>query len=136
MSDGLRDIVELFSNGGEQLVGFEGDAGQAEAEAISRRSWKPYCVVREWMLIEIEVTDEYRESLAGDGLRPCVLYASNVLAHSANKRQVGDWIRSTFQRSLTDGYVFETRNTLYILTGLGQRKKASLETVMAIVNLY
>lgn len=128
--------MELFSSDGEHLLGLKGDAGQAETEAISRRSWKPYCFVREWMLIEIEVTNEYRESLAGDGLQPCVLYASSVLAHSANRWQIGDWVRSTFQRSFTDGYVFETRNTLYILTGPGQRKKSNLQTVMSIVDLY
>jgi hypothetical protein len=136
MSDTLRDVVELLNGDGEPLAGFEGDATEAEAMATLRPSWKPYCIVSDWMLIEIEVTDEFRESLACDGLQPCVRYASNVLSHSFNERLAGDWVRSTFQRSFSDGFVFETRNTVYILMGKGLRKNASIQTVSAIVELY
>lgn len=135
ISDTLRDVAELLNGEGESLAGFAGDVAEAEAMVILRPSWKPYCIVRDWMLIEIAVTEEFRESLAGDGLQPYVLYASNVLSHSCNKRLTGDWVRSTFQRSF-DGSVFETRNTVYILLGEGLRKKARIETVMSIVGLY
>ncbi len=136
MNNILSDVVELLNGDGETLAGFAGDVVQAEAEAIVRFSGRPYCIVKDWIHIEIEVTDDYRNSLADDGLQPCVLYAANVMLHSANKRQVGDWVRSTFQRSLADGYVFETRNTTYILLGPGHRKKARIQTVMAITDLY
>ncbi|NVZ35528.1 hypothetical protein HX779_26400 [Pseudomonas sp. A4002] len=135
MIDALRDVAELLNGEGESLAGFAGDVAEAEAMVILHPSWKPYCIVRDWMLIEIAVTDEFRQSLAGDGLQPYVLYASNVLSHSCNKRLTGDWVRSTFQRSF-EGSVFETHNTVYILLGEGLRKKARIETVMAIVGLY
>lgn len=136
MSDVLKDVVELLNGDGDSLTGFEGDADEAVAMAIRRPSWKPYCSVKEWTLIEIQVTEEFRESLASDGLQPVVLYASTVLSHSFNKRLAGDWVRSTYQRAFTEGVVFETRNTIYILMGKGLRKKASIQTVMAIVELY
>lgn len=135
MSNTLRDVVELLNGDGEPLAGFAGDVAEAEAMVILRPSWKPYCIVSDWMIIEIAVTDEFRESLAGDGLQPCVLYASSVLSHSSNTRLAGEWVRSTFQRSF-DGFVFETRNTIYILIGKGLRKNASIQTVSAIVELH
>ncbi|WP_460044598.1 DUF6957 family protein [Pseudomonas sp. S2_H01] len=133
MNDVLHDVVELLNGPGEAMVGFNGSEDQAEAAAILLSNGKQYCLVRDWMIIEIEVTDAFRESLAQDGLEPYVLYAGKVVCHSTMKRQRNDWVRSTFQRSLREGYVFETRNTAYLLFGAGQRKKARAETVMAIV---
>lgn len=105
MSDTLRDVAELLSGEGERLGGFAGDAAEAKAMVILRPPWKPYCIVRDWMLIEIAVADEFRESLAGDGLQPYVLYASNVLSHSMNKRLAGDWFDQLFSARLVAFYL-------------------------------
>ncbi len=129
----VRAVVELLSKNGETMEGFSGSEAHAEAEAILRFDGKPYCVVTDWILVEVEVPDGYQASLAKDGLSPYVLYASRVVTHSAGKRQPGDWVRSTFQRSFTEGCWFETRNTHYMLVGPGLRKKTQPEVILAIV---
>ncbi|MGS2843265.1 MULTISPECIES: DUF6957 family protein [Pseudomonas] len=43
-----------------------------------------------------------------------------------------DWVRSTIARTFDDSYLFETRNTVYVLKGLGQRKSSSLEGISSI----
>jgi L-ascorbate metabolism protein UlaG (beta-lactamase superfamily) len=61
------------------------------------------------------------------------VYAADVRLHSAGGRRRHDWVRSTFQRSFRSGYVFETKNTTYLLMGDGHRKKASVGAVLSIV---
>lgn len=130
MTVSLQEVAELLYGDGEPASGF--GKGLPEAEAIINFSGRPYCLVRDWIIIEVEVPDDYRASLAADRLAPNVLYASDVVLHSAGKRQSGDWVRSTFQRSFTQGYLFETKNTTYVLIGPGLRKKGSVQVVMAI----
>lgn len=133
MTDSLADVVELLYGDAEAMPGFEGGEAQAEVEAILYFSGRPYCLVRDWTIIEVEVSNDYRESLVADGLAPNVLYASDVVLHSSGKRQPGHWVRSTLQRSLM-GYFFETKNTVYMLMGPGRRKQGSAQAVMAIAS--
>jgi hypothetical protein len=133
MTDVLHAVAELLYGRGEPLYGFDGDEAQTEAEAILNFNGKPYCLIRDWIIVEVEVDDNYRDELAAAGFEPNVVYASNVRIHSAGKRSVGDWVRSTFQRSFRAGYVFETKNTTYLLMGDGFRKRATAKTVLSIV---
>jgi hypothetical protein len=133
MTDVLQAVTELLYGPGEPLYGFDGDEAQAEAEAILNFNGKPYCLVKNWIIVQVEVEDSLRRELADEGFEPAVLYASSVRIHSAGKRRVGDWVRSTFQRSFRAGYVFETKNTTYLLMGDGFRKRATAKTVLSIV---
>lgn len=133
MSEILTAVTELLYGPGETIRGFDGNEAQAEAEAILNFNGKAYCVVKQWILVEIDVDDNYRRELANAGFSPCVLYASDVRVHSAGKRQAGDWVRSTFQRAFRLGYLFETKNTTYLLAGNGQRKKVSAKTILSII---
>ncbi|VVO01287.1 DUF6957 family protein [Pseudomonas fluorescens] len=132
MSAILLELEDLLYGGGEPMNGFSGEIWEAEVEALLSFPNKPFCLVRDWRIIEIEVDDAYRKSLAEDGLMPFVLYARSVVMHSTGKRQPNDWVRSTFQRSLTRDYVFESVNTAYVLIGRGVRKKGSGRAVCSI----
>lgn len=125
------ELVELL-HGGEGINGFAKEIWEAEVEALLNFPDKPFCIVKGWRIIELDVDESYRASLLSDGLTPYVLYAKEVIIHSTGKRRRGDWVRSTFQRSLTLGYLFETSNTVYVLLGRGVRKKGSARAVMAI----
>ena len=80
--------------------------------------------MRNWRLIEVQVADAYKAALASDGLSPFELYASDVVLHSAGKRQPGDWVRTTFQRSFK-GCWFESVDTAYVPLGDGVRIKGA-----------
>lgn len=126
------ELVELLHGGGEPMNGFGKDVWEAEVEALLNFPDKPFCIVKGWRIIEIDVDESYRDSLKSDGLAPCVLYASEVVVHSNGKRTKGDWVRSTFQRSFTHGFLFESGNTVYVLLGRGVRKRGSARAVMEI----
>ena len=132
MNDVAQDLSELLCSAGSLASGFTGDVEEGEQEAILAFPNKPFCLVRNWRLIEIEVSDAYKTALASDGLSPFVLYASDVVSHGTGKRQTGDWVRTTFQQSLTQGFLFESVNTVYVMLGSGVRIKASADAVLAI----
>ena len=52
------------------------------------------------------------------GIKPTLLFSQYILNSSDGKYKEGSWVRSTALIELHDEYVFETRNTLYILYGL------------------
>lgn len=126
------ELVELLHGGGEPINGFGKEIWEAEVEALLNFPNKPFCIVRDWRIIQVDVDEQYRDSLSSDGLAPYVLYAAEVLVHSSGKLCQGGWVRSTFQRSFTLGYLFESTNTVYVLLGRGVRKKGSARTVMDI----
>jgi hypothetical protein len=126
------ELVELLHGGGEPINGFAKEIWEAEVEALLNFPDKPFCIVKGWRIIELDVDESYRASLLSDGLAPYVLYAAEVLVHSSGKRRKGEWVRSTFQRSFTLGYLFESTNTVYVLLGRGVRKKGSARAVMSI----
>ncbi|WP_412459231.1 DUF6957 family protein [Pseudomonas savastanoi] len=124
--------MEFLHGGGEPEEGLEGDLHRAEAYAILHYNRRPYCLVKDWIIAEVMVSEDFSSSLVNEGLAPCVLYASDVVLHSAGKRNPGGWVRSTFQQPGTASHVFQTRNTTYVLMGPGKRKRVSMETLMAI----
>ena len=132
MNDVAHDLDDLLNGAGTPMSGFLGEVQDAKQAAILAFPNKPFCLVRNWRLIEIEVSDAYKTALASDGLSPFVLYASDVVSHSTGKRQTGDWVRTTFQQSLTQGFLFESVNTVYVMLGSGVRIKASADAVLAI----
>lgn len=88
------------------------------------------------MLIEIEVNNEYRESLAGDGCNHACSTRPASLPTVGTGGRLEIWIRSAFQRSFTDSYGFEMRKTFYILYGPWSEKEIQSSGVMSIVNLH
>lgn len=130
--DLLAEVTALLYGDGRHMTGFYGDVQKGEAVAIARCPGKPFCVVRAWRVIDVEVGREYAQTLAAAGLAPVILLAEDVVIHSANKREKGDWVRTTFQRTFTDGFLFETKNTLYVLAGDGLRLSGTARAVLAM----
>ena len=126
------ELDELLRGDVSLAAGFEGETLDAEVEAVSASPYKPYLLVRQWIVIEVEVDDAYKASLAVDGLSNHVLYANEVIMDSRGRYRKGDWVRSTFQRSFTKGYLFESVNSVYVLMGRGVYRKGSPRAAMAI----
>ena len=92
---------------------------------------KPYCLVENWTIFNVDVTEEELNKIHAAGQLPMILFAQNVRFDSERRFDVGDWMRSTFATSFEEGFLFETRNTIYVLKGLGHEKSATLKTVLS-----
>ncbi|MNC44894.1 hypothetical protein D3C81_1627530 [compost metagenome] len=92
---------------------------------------KPYCLVEDWTIFRAEVTEDELQKIHAAGQLPLILFAHNVRFDSQRRFDVGDWVRSTFAVSFEEGFLFETRNTVYVLCGGGHEKPASLKTIFS-----
>ena len=93
---------------------------------------KPYCSVRQWVLVDLDISDDKKALLKNQGLQPILLYAHSVVTDSARRFAPGDWVRSTLLVNLKSDFLFETKNSVYILLGAGRRKTAEPTVVTSI----
>ncbi|MCY1379952.1 hypothetical protein D9M69_677220 [compost metagenome] len=52
-----------------------------------------------------------------------------MIYDSARRWDVGDFVRTSPLYRFDEGFLFKTLNSIYVLLGPGQRKRATLETV-------
>lgn len=97
-------------------------------------SEKPFCIVRQWMLLDVMLPDSRDKEIKAQGLEATILYAQNMVFDSNSKQQPGDRVLSDFQRDFEE-CIFESKDKLYILAGRGARKHASLPAVKALGGL-
>lgn len=117
---------------GVSLMGCELDLAGALALARQRYKRMPLCVVEEWVILDAILTEDELAKVAAAGCQPMFLFAHNVVHDEQRRFEAGDWVRSTIARTFNDGYFFETRNTVYVLKGAGQRKSSSLQGIFSI----
>ena len=101
---------------------------RASNEAFDGR---PFCVVRQWMLLDAMLPASQEQEVITQGLKPCVLYAQATVYDSQGVLKPGDSLLSDFQRDF-DGCIFESKDRLYILAGRGARKHVSVPAVAAL----
>ncbi|WP_247255612.1 DUF6957 family protein [Pseudomonas moorei] len=136
------EILQLSTDpneGNDELLGGAGEPRQGIVDkdellielvqALYPRT--PYCLVENWTIFKVDVTKEELNKIHAAGQLPMILFAHNVRFDSERRFDVGDWVRSTFAVSFEEGFLFETRNTVYVLKGPGYEKTASLKTVFS-----
>ncbi|MDP5799759.1 hypothetical protein P3827_29935 [Pseudomonas aeruginosa] len=127
----LDEIAQLFYGEGKATPGWEGSQEDLIALAAKAFPGKAFCVVRQWILIDLTVTPAEREKLTTLGLLPATLYAHEVVFDSQSRFQPSMWVRSNFGIS-SAAFMFETKKTVYLLLGAGQKKEASLNAAFSM----
>ncbi|OPK09782.1 hypothetical protein [Pseudomonas sp. VI4.1] len=122
----LEEISQLLYGAGAEMAGWLGAEEDLIYLAAKSFPGKAFCVVRQWILIDLTVNSDEKEKLIGLGLLPATLYAHEVVFDSRNRFQAGMWVRSNFAKSFAEGCMVETNSTVYLLLGAGQRKEASI----------
>ncbi len=92
---------------------------------------KPFCIVRQWLLLDVMLPESEEQEIKAQGLEATILYAQKTVFDSKGKHQAGDSLLSDYQLDF-DGCIFESKDTLYILAGRGARKHASYPAVQAL----
>jgi hypothetical protein len=122
----LDEISRLFYKAGEETPGWSGSQEDLITLAAKAFPGKAFCVVRQWILIDLSVTPDENEKMTNLGLLPATLFAHEIVLDSKGRFQPKMWVRSNFGKSFTQGCMFETKNTVYLLWGPGLRKEATL----------
>lgn len=128
----LHDLSELLYGEGTPMSGLE--LTQDEAVRITRKHfpWFEYCLVRDWVWIDLDVTRDQREGLARTQRQPAIIYAHTVIYDSSRRFDVGDFVRTSPLYKWEESFIFATLNSCYLLMGDGVRKRATLDTVASL----
>jgi len=122
-------LVSLFNGGGEVMAGSPMTDEQALRFMRDLRLHTEYCLVRDWVWIDLDVTPLQLAELEKTRRKPALIFAHSVIYDSARRWDVGDLVRTSPLYQFRDGFLFQTLNTDYVLLGQGMRKRAALETV-------
>ena len=122
----------LLGEEGIELRGSELPLDEAIALARKRYKWMPLCAVEEWIILDAIVTDEERAKVTAAGCQPIFLFAHKVVHDEQRRFEPGHWVRSSMGTAFKEGYLFETRNTVYVLLGPGHRKSSSIEAIFSL----
>ena len=121
----LEEISQLLYGAGKEVPGWQGTQDELIALAAKTFPGKAFCVVKQWILIDLTVNPDEKEKLSGLGLLPATLFAHEIVLDSQSRFQPSMWVRSNFGIS-SSPYLFETKKTVYLLLGSGLRKEASI----------
>jgi hypothetical protein len=122
----LEEISQLLYGAGKEALGWQGTQDELIALAAKTFPGKAFCVVKQWILIDLTVNPAEKEKLSRLGLLPATLFAHEIVLDSKGRFQPSMWVRSNFGVSFTEGCMFETKNTVYLLLGPGLSKEASI----------
>lgn len=130
----MDGIIEdgLLGDLGIRLMGSALSLDEAVAVARKRYKWMPLCAVEEWIILDAIVTDAERAKVAAAGCQPIFMFAHKVVHDEQRRFEPGHWVRSSMGTAFKEGYLFETRNTVYVLLGPGHRKSASIEAIFSL----
>lgn len=127
--DHSDSLYKLMYGPGAPAEGREMSDEEAIAFVRNKYPHSSYCLVRDWIWIELEMPATQLNALKKQGRSPVILYAHSVIFDSARRWDVGDYVRSSPLAEFCDGFLFCTWNSVYVLLGSGQKKTATLEIV-------
>ncbi|MFZ5957759.1 DUF6957 family protein [Pseudomonas knackmussii] len=130
--DRVTSLVGVISGDTSQYESIAG-GGLSDDEAVALAKevspLKRYCLVRDWVLVDVTFS---RGEQLPEGVKPRVLYSGCIVRDQACRFPTGGWVRSTFEVSFTRGCLFETRNTVYVLSGDGRRATCDWQHLAAL----
>ncbi len=116
--------LEQVHGPGELMHGSDMSNEEAMQWARERFHDRDYCIVRGWVWNDFSVLDDLSSELLQDQLQPVIIRANYVVFDSAGRFDPGNWVHTTPLHTFSDGFIFQTRKTAYLLLGIGYRKIA------------
>ncbi|KPX74317.1 MULTISPECIES: DUF6957 family protein [Pseudomonas syringae group] len=117
---------------GVNLMGAELSLEGALSAAREHYKRLPLCVVEEWIILDAILSDDEREKVAAAGCQPMFLFAHKVVHDEQRRFEPGHWVRSSMGTTFKEGFLFATRNSIYVLLGPGHRKSSSIEAIFSL----
>ncbi|MBD8602505.1 hypothetical protein IFT80_07655 [Pseudomonas sp. CFBP 8771] len=117
---------------GVNLMGAELSLEGALSAAREHYKRLPLCVVEDWIILDAILSDDEREKVAVAGCQPMFLFAHKVVHDEQRRFEPGHWVRSSMGTTFKEGFLFATRNSVYVLLGPGHRKSSSIEAIFSL----
>ena len=129
----LGALVGLAPGSGLPMSGSSMSDQEALSYARKHFTHGSFCLVRNWLWLDLDAPTEILQSLAASQRQPAIIYADTVIYDSERRWDVGDFVRTSPLHHFADDFLFSTLNTAYLLLGPGQRKRTSIENVARII---
>lgn len=129
--DGVID-EGLLGDLGVELRGSDLPLEEALRAARKLYKWMPLCAVEEWVILDAIVTEDERAKVTAAGCVPMFMFAHKVVDDEQRRFEPGHWVRSSMGTAFNEGFLFVTRNSVYVLLGPGNRKSASIQSIFSI----
>ena len=123
----IDDINRFTSEGDPCDLGWFGPVDEALRNKAIEIGGKKYCLVSEWEIWDLECSKDELKYIEGQGDKPVIIYAHNIIEDQRGRFPPGGFIRSSFLREFTAPGFFLTGNTMYVLIGKGVRKQMTLD---------
>lgn len=117
-------------SGGEVASGCNMDESEVTQFVQLHFPNRSYCLVSDWVLIEIEIPQVELSRLAKQGLTPTLLCAFSVIHDSRGRFPRGHSVRTSLGVSFSHACLFETKNTVYVLMGPGRKVTSGVRTIL------
>ena len=130
----MDGIIEdgLLGDPGIGLMGSEIPVDEVIALARKRYKYHPLCAVEDWIILDAIVTDDERAKVAAAGCQPMFMFAHKGVDDEQRRFEPGHWVGSSMGTAFNDGFLFETRNSVYVLLGPGHRKSATIKEIFSL----
>jgi hypothetical protein len=128
----LIDKDRFLNGASEGVQGTSLSLDAAKEEVLRRFPGKSYCLVTHWIVADVLMTDQARTVVEVGGRKTRMVYAHTVIEDQAGRFEPGWWARSSWEVCYDQDGFFETRSTVYVLMGEGQRKETSIEVINGI----
>lgn len=123
-------LEDVFYGPARVLMGSRLADEQLLSAAGEEFEGREYCVVRDWMILDVMVSERDEKLIHARDLQPVTLFAGRVLFDSRGIRQ-GAAMLSGFMRH-TEYCFFEAEEMVYVLGGRGARKHVSMPALRAL----
>jgi hypothetical protein len=126
------DLIEDVLYGPAQMLGgSQLEDGELIQLAREEFEGQPFCIVRNWMVLDLLLTEAQEREVRKQGLQPTVLFISKAVYDNEARVPTRDGFISGYQKDF-HGCFFESKDTLYILAGRGARKHVSVPAISAL----
>lgn len=128
----LGRLEKLIGGERQTVKGCNLSADEAAVVAHGKFAQHSFCLVKDWTILDLEITDEELNVLQSRGLKPVLVYALHVVHDRRGRFAAGDWVRSSFQQRYDDDGFFLTKNTVYVLLGDGNRQQITARDLLSL----
>ena len=123
---------EFLSSNGEPQSGSTESEESLIQLVQTRFPNKGFCIVQQWTIVPAIASDGDLTKIHVHDHLPLFVFAEKVILDSRGRFDYGNWVRSTMAISFQDGFLFETKNTVYVLAGDGDEKSAPLAAILSL----